>query len=96
MAKSVFALIEEEHAFVGSLFEMSLSADRSYMFLDDDGENSIQLGVANQGLHPMANGLTRLEARFPGDPDAVQAALDETEPIDAEEAGWICGGYRPT
>ena len=86
MAKSVFALIEEEHAFVGSLFEMSLSADRSYMFLDDDGENTIELGIANQGMYLMASGLTRLEARFPGDANAVSAALAETGPIDAEEA----------
>jgi benzoyl-CoA-dihydrodiol lyase len=34
----------------------------------------------------MANGMTRLEARFPGEPEAVQTALGESGPIDAETA----------
>ncbi len=86
MAKSTFALIETGHCFVGTLFEMALSADRIYMFMDDDGENTIQLSRANNGVFPMANGMTRLQARFPGEPDAVTAAESTHEPIDAEEA----------
>ena len=86
MAKSTFALIETGHCFVGTLFEMALSADRIYMFMDDDGENTIQLSRANNGVFPMANGMTRLQARFPGEPDAVAAAESTHEPIDAEEA----------
>ena len=86
MAKSTFALIETGHCFVGTLFEMALSADRIYMFMDDDGENTIQLSAANNGVFPMANGMTRLQARFPGEPDAVEAAEATHEPIDAEEA----------
>lgn len=86
MAKSTFALIETGHCFVGTLFEMALSADRIYMFMDDDGENTIQLSLANNGVFPMANGMTRLQARFPGEPDAVTAAESTHEPIDAEEA----------
>ena len=86
MAKSTFALIETGHCFVGTLFELALSADRIYMFLDDDGENAIELSTANNGQFRMANGMTRLEARFPGEPDAVTAALDEDGPIDAELA----------
>ena len=86
MAKSTFALIETGHCFVGTLFEMALSADRIYMFLDDDGENTIQLSAANNGVFPMANGMTRLQARFPGEPDAIAAAEANHEPIDAEEA----------
>ncbi len=86
MAKSTFALIETGHCFVGTLFELALSADRIYMFLDDDGENTIELSTANNGMFRMANGMTRLEARFPGEPDAVTAALEEDGPIDAETA----------
>ena len=86
MAKSTFALIETGHCFVGTLFEMALSADRIYMFMDDDGENTIHLSRANNGVFPMANGMTRLQARFPGEPDAVTAAESTHEPIDAEEA----------
>jgi len=37
-AKTFFALIEEGSCFAGSLFELTLAADRSYIFQDDDGE----------------------------------------------------------
>jgi benzoyl-CoA-dihydrodiol lyase len=88
MAKSLFALIEEGHCFAGILFEFTLASDRSYMFLDDDGENSVQLSAANQGAFPMANGTTRLQTRYPGEPDAPSKVMDEAEdgPIDAETA----------
>lgn len=86
MAKSTFALIETGHCFVGTLFEITLSADRSYMFIDDDVDNTIELTDANNGVFRMANGLTRLEARFPGDPDAVTNALSEGGAMDAETA----------
>jgi benzoyl-CoA-dihydrodiol lyase len=86
MAKSTFALMETGHCFVGTLFEIALSADRIYMFMDDDGENTIQLSAANGGTFRMANGMSRLQARFPGEPDAVTTALDEDGPIDAETA----------
>ena len=86
MAKSTFALIETGHCFVGTLFELALSADRIYMFLDDDGENTIALSPANAGAFRMANGMSRLESRFPGEPDAPANALAEDGPIDAETA----------
>jgi benzoyl-CoA-dihydrodiol lyase len=86
MAKSTFVMIETGHCFVGVLFEMALSADRIYMFMDDDGENTIQLSAANAGIFKMANGMSRLESRFPGEPDAPDAALAEDGPIDAETA----------
>ena len=86
MAKSTFALVETGHCFVGTLFEIALSADRIYMFMDDDGENTIQLSAANGGTFRMANGMSRLQARFPGEPDAVTTALAEDGAIDAETA----------
>ena len=86
MAKSTFVMIETGHCFVGVLFEMALSADRIYMFMDDDGENTIQLSSANAGIFKMANGMSRLESRFPGDPDAPGTALAQDGPIDAETA----------
>ena len=88
MAKSLFCLIEEGHCFAGILFELCLAADRSYMFLDDDGEIAVQLSAANQGAYPMANGTTRLETRYPGEPDAPTEVMEAAEdgPIDAESA----------
>ena len=88
MSKSIFALIEENHCFSGCLFEMTLTGDRSYMFLDEDEENCFYLNNSNKGVHKMANGLSRLESRFLGTPDAIDAAFDEAEegPISAEQA----------
>ena len=87
MAKSVFALVEEGHCFVGTLFELSLAADRTYMFMDDDGENSLRLSDANFGAFPMAAGCTRLEARFPGEPELIEKARGaKGEDIEAEDA----------
>jgi benzoyl-CoA-dihydrodiol lyase len=86
MAKSTFALLEEDHNFNGLLFEMALSADRIYMFMDDDGENTVRLSASNDGRFTMANGLSRLQARFPGEPELVVAALAHDDPMDAETA----------
>ncbi|MFT5682394.1 MAG: benzoyl-CoA-dihydrodiol lyase [Myxococcota bacterium] len=86
MAKSMFAIIEPGSCFVGTLFELALSADRSYMFLDEDEENAIQLSAANQGAFAMHNGSTRLVTRFLGEPESVEAALEKGGPINAEEA----------
>src|SRR5205807_6658042 len=70
-ARSFFALIEPGSAFGGSLFELALAADRSYMFHDDNEENVVALSAMNGGLLPMSNGLTRLQTRFLGDPNKV-------------------------
>ena len=85
-SKTLFAIIEPGNGFVGTLFELALATDRSYMFLDDDGENTVELSRANQGLFPMANGLTRLEARYPGDAAAIAKVLAQGGAIDAETA----------
>ena len=86
MSKSLFALIEEGHCFVGTLFEVCLACDRSYMFLDDDLENTFFLTEANKGRFLMSNGNTRLQQRFLGDAEILEDVLDEDGPIDAEQA----------
>ncbi len=83
-ARSGFALIEPGSCFVGTFFELALLADRSYM-LDGDGV-TIELSPANRGAYPMANGKTRLETRFHGDPKARERALAATGSIDAARA----------
>jgi benzoyl-CoA-dihydrodiol lyase len=76
-SRSLIALIEPGSCFVGSLLELALAADRSYMLASgsEDTETAL-LGVneMNLGPLPMANGLTRLQTRFFGDPDALAAA----------------------
>jgi benzoyl-CoA-dihydrodiol lyase len=89
---SLIALIEPGSCFVGTLLELALAADRSYM-LDGafDGGNlpppSIMLTGTNFGPMPMGNGLTRLETRFLAEPGRVDAlALRQGESLGAAEA----------
>jgi benzoyl-CoA-dihydrodiol lyase len=75
-SRSVFALIEPGSCFAGSLLELALAADRSYM-LDGAREGdarppaTVRLGEPSFGAHPMVNGLTRLQSRFLGEPHRV-------------------------
>ena len=85
-ARSFFALIEPGSCFVGSLFELALAADRSYMLEGTDPPVHVGLGPLNAGLLPMGNGLSRLETRFLGDPNRVQQTLARKNLFDAEEA----------
>ena len=86
-SRSFFALIEPGSAFAGTLCELALAADRSYM-LDDAGQpNTLRLSGMNGGPLKMSNGLTRLETRFLGDPGRVREVLEHDGPFDAQEAG---------
>jgi benzoyl-CoA-dihydrodiol lyase len=67
-ARSLIALIEPGSCFTGTLLELVLAADRSYM-LDgtfDDGDQppaAIRLSPLNFGPLPMVHGMTRLARR---------------------------------
>ncbi len=93
-SRSLIALIEPGSCFAGSLLELALAADRSYMLFgvfeerDADADPAaITVGPANLGPLPMGNGLTRLQTRFLGDSDAL-AAVEKAagKPLQAEEA----------
>jgi benzoyl-CoA-dihydrodiol lyase len=91
-ARSFFAFIEPGSAFAGSLLELALAADRSYMFHDDNEENAIAVSPMNGGPLPMSNGLTRLQTRFLSDAGTVAELLAHEGPFnaaDAEEAGLV-------
>src|SRR3954463_1193137 len=91
-ARSFFAFIEPGSAFAGSLFELALAADRSYMFHDDNEENVIQLSAMNGGPLVMSNGLTRLQTRFLDDAAKVGDILAHDGPFNAaaaDEAGLV-------
>jgi benzoyl-CoA-dihydrodiol lyase len=78
-SRSLFALMDEGSCFVGTLFELALAADRSYM-LDIPGEDGSQPSIAlsrmNFGGYEMANGVSRLSARF-NENEAVLASLNK-------------------
>ena len=61
----MFAVIETGSCFAGTLMELALAADRSYMLDVEDGPK-IALSGMNFGAYPMANGLSRLETHYCG------------------------------
>ena len=76
-SRSIFALIEPGSCFAGTLFEVALAADRSFML--DSGEEDaprVALSAMNFGPLTMNNDLTRLATRF----------AEEEEPVDAARA----------
>jgi benzoyl-CoA-dihydrodiol lyase len=85
-ARTFFAFIESGSAFAGSLFELALAADRSYMFHDDHEENVIALSPMNFGPLTMSNGLTRLQTRFLGDDAKLHELEAHDGPFNAAEA----------
>jgi benzoyl-CoA-dihydrodiol lyase len=64
-SRSIFAVIEPGSCFAGTLLELALAADRSYML---DVENGPKLAVSalNYGTYPMASGFPRLHAHYCG------------------------------
>jgi benzoyl-CoA-dihydrodiol lyase len=91
-SRSLIALVEPGSCFAGTLFELVLASDRSYM-LDGmfEGSNlpaaTVRLTTMNFGPYPMGNGLTRLASRFLAEPKHVDELKDEIgEAIDAEAA----------
>jgi benzoyl-CoA-dihydrodiol lyase len=85
-SRSFFALIEPGSCFAGTLFELALAADRSYMLDDPEEPNAIALSGMNGGPLTMSNGLTRLQTRFLAEPDKVVEALARDGPIDPQAA----------
>ena len=85
-ARTFLAFIEPGSAFGGSLFELALAADRSYMLHDDGEENQIALSAMNGGMLPMSNGLSRLQTRFLGDPERPARLVAHNRPFNSAEA----------
>lgn len=91
-SRSMAALVEHGSCFAGMLAEILFAVDRSYMMLGEfDGDNrllaTITLSDANFGRYSMSNGITRLETRFLGKPDTVEALKSQTnEALEAEAA----------
>jgi len=70
-SRSLFALVERESCFAGTLFEIALASDRIYMLDGDDGP-SIALSKANFELYATLSGTSRIAERFAADPGRVE------------------------
>ncbi|MCP2515196.1 benzoyl-CoA-dihydrodiol lyase [Achromobacter sp. 77] len=102
-SRSLFALIEPGSCFAGTLLELALAADRSYMLDVEDDEAidgpppQIVVGERNFGAYPMVNGQSRLQRRFYGETqplEAVRAQAGRSLPASAAlELGLIT--YAP-
>ncbi|WP_096352549.1 2,3-epoxybenzoyl-CoA dihydrolase [Variibacter gotjawalensis] len=102
-AKSLMTIIEPGSCFAGMLLEIAFASDRSFMLIGtEEGDNrppaTITLGPANFGSHPMGNGISRLETRFLGEPEALDAAREKIgtpiEADDAQELGLVTFTYE--
>ena len=85
-AKSFYAVVDQDTTFVGSFLELALASDRTYVLNDPDFEIGLGITVANGGMFPMSNGLSRLETRFLGSPERVTEVLEAGGSFDAETA----------
>jgi benzoyl-CoA-dihydrodiol lyase len=96
-SRSIYAVIDEDSAFAGTLLELALAADRSYMRAAEENPPHIAFSAMNFGPYAMVNGSTRIQTRFGGelgsaDGDIAQAferagrTLPIGERIDAEQA----------
>ncbi|HET6963300.1 MAG TPA: 2,3-epoxybenzoyl-CoA dihydrolase [Acidimicrobiales bacterium] len=78
-SRTLVALVEPGSCFTGTLAELVLASDRSFM-LDGEPEDEdlaapcLVLTGANDGAYPMGNGLSRLETRYWGHPGELTAA----------------------
>jgi benzoyl-CoA-dihydrodiol lyase len=76
-SRTLFAIIDQGSCFAGTLFELVLAADRSYMLMLPQGEASataVALSGKNFGDYPMVNHLPRIVTRFCGDHVPINAA----------------------
>jgi benzoyl-CoA-dihydrodiol lyase len=91
-ARSLYALIEPGSCFAGTLFEVALAADRSYMLYDVDRPVAIAITSMNGSAYPMTHGMTRLAVRYLGEPGKADGLVAEPrvyDATDAEEAGLV-------
>ena len=97
-ARSLIAAIEPGSCFVGSLLEIALAADQSFMLLgqfedDETPPACIALSPLNFGTLAAVNGISRLETRFLDDAQHIErlrARLEESlETEEAEALGLV-------
>ena len=94
-SRSIFAIVEPDSCFAGTLLELALAADRVYMrdAQESEGAAALFLSKMNFGPLPMVNHLSRLAARFYGDASQLSPLRDRIETKlparEALEAGLV-------
>ncbi|TDU27999.1 2,3-dihydro-2,3-dihydroxybenzoyl-CoA ring cleavage enzyme [Panacagrimonas perspica] len=94
-SRTLFALIEQGSCFAGTLLEIGLAADRSYMQALPENAPSLQVSALNFGHYPMVNGKSRVAHRYyddAGEIEAVRKTLGSAiSPADAQKLGLVTG-----
>ncbi len=89
-SRSLFALIESGSCFAGTLLELALACDRSYMLIlpdDEAASPTITVSDTNFGLFPMVTEQSRLQRRFYSEAPALDAVRAEAgKALDADAA----------
>ena len=76
-SRTLFAIVDQGSCFAGTLAELLLAADRSFMLQPSDDEAGgprIALSAMNFGAYPMVNDLPRISTRFCSEAEPVEAA----------------------
>ena len=76
-SRTLIALVESGSCFAGTLLELALAADRTYMLeLPDDSAAApaIALSAQNFGAYPRVDGASRIESRFYAEAEPIAAA----------------------
>ena len=85
-SRSFFAVIDRGSCFAGTLLELALAADRSYMLALPEGDNDApRIALSEVNLRPfeMVTGATRLQNRFCGEGVPIAAVTRrQGEPLD--------------
>ncbi len=88
-SRTMFTLIEQGSCFAGTLLEVALASDRTFMLSEsEDGELPfIAMSEMNFGTYPMINHLSRLQTRFYGADDTLKHLSKRVDtPISPDEA----------
>jgi len=94
-SRTMIARIDRGSCFAGTLLELALAADRSYMLdlADDAGAPTIGVSEMNFGTFPRVDGRARLAARFHDEHEALAAvrAVENAKlsARDAERLGLV-------
>ncbi len=99
-SRSLVAVVEPGSCFAGLLLELALACDRQYMLegvyedVDPDADPAtVVLTASNDGRYPMGNGLSRLESRFWGRDDHLEATRklvgERLDARAADDAGLV-------
>jgi benzoyl-CoA-dihydrodiol lyase len=82
-SRSMFALVEPDSCFAGTLAELAFAADRVYMLdtQEGDAKSWMLLSAMNFGALPMVGRRSRLQSRFHGD----EAAYDGLKALEGRK-----------